>query len=188
MRKTLIEQLIKTDHKNRYFLTADVGYGVLEPLRDKMGDRFINVGICEPTMISVAAGLALSGKEVFTYTMCSFYTKCLEVIKLDLCVMNLPVTLIGVGVDFDYEQHGVTHFGLEDKKMMRCLLNIDVYTPKTKNELIEIVNKKAERPRYIRVSRFDRDRRFKYKLNKYPTEGGSLEYYEKKFGKDEKMH
>ena len=72
MRTKIVDTLLQIVDNDTYFLTADVGFGVLEPLREKMGDRFINVGLAEQSMIGVAAGLALSGKKVFTYTMCAF--------------------------------------------------------------------------------------------------------------------
>ena len=96
MRKALVKKLIELDNKNTYFLTADVGFGVLESLQKKMGDRFINVGLAEQSMIGIAAGLALSNKRVYTYTMNSFYLRCVEQIRNDLCYQGLPVTMIGV--------------------------------------------------------------------------------------------
>jgi len=184
MRRTLINQLIKQDDENTYFLTADVGFGLLEPLQEVMGDRLINIGIAESSMINIAAGLALSGKKVYTYTMCCFYLKCVEEIKLDLCVMDLPVTVIGVGTGFDYEQHGVSHFAIEDEQIMNSLLNIDVVTPDTKEDLIAEVKKEVTRPKYLRVGRFGENREFETNLHikdKYPTEGGHVDYYKGKY-------
>lgn len=177
MRRTLVNKLIELDDKDTYFLTADVGYGLLEPLREKMGNRFINVGIAEQSMISIAAGLALSGKKVYTYTMCAFYLRTIEQIKLDLCYHKVPVTMIGVGPGFDYEQHGTTHFALEDEKIISSLFGIDVFTPKDKKELLELLNTKNIRPRYIRVSRFDELKTTQPILNEYPKFGGSLDYF-----------
>lgn len=185
MRRTLVKKLIETDNKDTYFLTAGVGFGVLEPLQKKMGDRFINVGIAEPSMISIASGLALSGKRVFTYTMCCFYLKCIEEIKMDLCYQDVPVTMIGIGTGFDYEQHGVSHFAFSDGRIMEMLYNIDVIMPETKEDLIDVVVNKVKRPRYIRVGRFDESKDFSHNLHikqKYPSEGGNLKYYKKKYG------
>jgi len=190
MRRTLINQLLKQDDENTYFLTADVGYGLLEPLKEKMGDRLINIGIAEPSMINIAAGLALAGKKVYTYTMCCFYLKCIEEIKLDLCAMNLPVTMIGVGTGFDYEQHGISHFALEDERIIDSLLNVDVTTPQTKDDLVNYLKTSDMRfpfssPAYLRVGRFGEGKEFGTDLHirqKYPTEGGSLDYYKKAYG------
>lgn len=182
MRRKLVEQLIKQDDENTYFLTADVGYGVLDPLKEKMGDRFINVGIAEPTMISMAAGLALSGKKVYTYTMCAFYLRAIEQIRNDLCYQDLPVTMIGVGTGFDYEYHGTTHFATEDDDIIARLRNISVFTPKNKTGLVKFLKQETTKPRYIRISRFDENKDFEYELETYPKEGGSLSYFNRIYG------
>ena len=185
MRRTVTKTLLEILDKDTYFLTADVGFGVLEPLQKKMKDNFINVGVAEQSMIGIASGLALSGKKVFTYTMCSFYLRALEQIKLDLCYQDVPVTMIGCGTQFDYEELGTTHFALEDEVIMNALYNIDVYTPKTKKELVELLKQEPKRPRYIRIGRFDKNNDFeidKKKLKKYPKEGGKLNYFKNKYG------
>ena len=189
MRNTLVRYLVKTDHEDRYFLTADVGFGVLEPLRDKMKDRLINVGIAEQSMISIASGLALAGKEVFTYTMCCFYLRAVEQIKLDLCYQNAKVTMIGVGTQFDYEYHGMSHFALADYAIIGALSNIDVYSPYSKSELIDTMGVRVERPRYIRVGRFNNNKDLALEDNtKYPKEGGSLTYFRRKYKKPKKLN
>lgn len=185
MRKTFVEWMIDHDTPNTYFLTADVGYGVLEPLQEKMKDRFINVGIAEQSMIGIAAGLALSGKKVYTYTMCAFYLRCIEHIRNDLCYQELPVTMIGVGTGFDYEHLGTTHFAFEDVAIMNALLNIKVFTPYNKGIIRKTLDQAAESlktPYYIRLSRFSETKSFGrgYK-HLYPKEGGSVEYFHNKY-------
>lgn len=187
-RQQIAESLIKKDHKNMYFLTGDVGYGVLEPLKEKMGDRFVNVGLAEQSMIGIASGLALSGKEVFTYTMCAFYLRALEQIKLDLCYQDVPVTMIGVGTQFDYGYLGNTHFAFDDDKVISQLLNIDVLIPKDKEEINRLITLKAKKPRYIRVGGYEENNDINIdwnKLIKYPKEGGSKEYFNLKYKKNE---
>lgn len=183
MRNTLIKYLLKHDDKDTYFLTADVGYGVLEPLQKKMKERFINVGIAEQSMISIASGLALAGKKVYTYTMCAFYLRCLEQIKLDLCYQGANVTMIGVGIDYDYEHLGTTHFATEDFQIISHLRNIETYTIFQKEDLTELLASKQERPRYIRLSRFGEVKREMDKqanTNKYHKTGGTKDYFLKK--------
>lgn len=189
MRRTLVEQLIKLDDDDTYFLTADVGYGVLEPLKEKMGHRFINVGIAEQSMIGIASGLALSGKKVYTYTMCAFYLRALEQIKLDLCYQGANVTMIGVGTGYDYGHLGTTHFALEDAEIIGLLRNIAVATPKDKEQLIEILQaNKFVRPTYIRISRFAENGESGGMVNTeyYPKEGGSREYFLNATNEDKK--
>ena len=154
MRHTLVEYIKKNVTKDTYFLTADLGYGVLEPLQEKMKGKFINVGISEQAMIGMAAGLALSGKEVYTFTIAAFYLRCLEQIKLDLCYQDVPATMIGTGNDMEYEELGTTHYSDDVIPVFSQLKNIEICRPKTKVDLLKILETKATRPRYIQISRF----------------------------------
>ena len=181
-----MDTLLQIVDNDTYFLTADVGFGVLEPLRENMGDNFINVGLAEQSMIGIASGLALSGKKVYTYTMSCFYLRALEQIKLDLCYQNVPVTLLSVGTQFDYQHLGNTHFAFDDDKVISQLLNIDVFTPKTQLELDTVLRQKVTRPLYLRVGGYEENLDVELdweKLKIYPTEGGSRAYFINKFGK-----
>lgn len=122
-------QLAKND-ANVVLMTADMGAFSLERLRKDFPDRFINVGISEQNLISAAAGLALSGKKVFVYAIIPFVTlRCLEQIKVDLCVMNLPVTIVGAGAGFTYSNDGPTHHAIEDVSIIRALPGITIFNP-----------------------------------------------------------
>jgi len=115
---------------NVVLMTADMGAFSLERFRKDFHDRFINVGIAEQNLISTAAGLALTGKKVFVYAIIPFITlRCLEQIKVDLCVMNLPVTIVGAGAGFTYSSDGPTHHAIEDVSVMRALPGIAIYNP-----------------------------------------------------------
>ena len=112
------------------FLTADMGAWSLSKFREDLPGRFFNMGIAEQNMISVAAGLALAGKRVFAYAIAPFLVlRCLEHVKVDICAMNLPVTLIGGGPGLTYASDGLTHHALEDVAAVRALPNLFVYTP-----------------------------------------------------------
>jgi transketolase len=112
------------------FLTADMGALSLERFRQDFPDRFINVGVAEQNLVSVAAGLALAGKKAFIYAIIPFVTlRCLEQIKVDLCVMKLPVIIVGSGAGFTYSSDGPTHHAIEDVSIMRALPGITIYNP-----------------------------------------------------------
>jgi transketolase len=152
---------------------------MLEPLQEKMGDRFMNIGLAEQSMIGISAGLALSGKKVYTYTMCAFYLRCIEQIRNDLCYQELPVTMLGVGVGYDYEYLGATHYALEDEFIISALRNIDVVTPYNSKQLELILKEKHTQPRYIRLGKgIEEGKRLKRTVNyaKYPHYGASKEY------------
>lgn len=122
-------QIAKED-RDVVFMTADMGAFSLERFRKDFPERFINVGISEQNLISTAAGLALSGKKVFVYAIIPFVTlRCLEQIKVDLCVMNLGVTIVGAGAGLTYSIDGPTHHAIEDVSVMRALPGMTIYNP-----------------------------------------------------------
>src|SRR5947209_8322099 len=80
------------------FLTGDLGFRALEPLRDQMGKRFINAGVAEQNMVAVAAGLARSGLRPWAYSIAPFiYARPYEQIRNDVCLHDLAVRLAGNG-------------------------------------------------------------------------------------------
>lgn len=185
----MVDEVLKVSDKNTYFLTGDLGFGVLEPIRDKLGERFINIGVAEQSLIGVAAGLALSGKKVFTYTISTFYLRALEQIKLDLCYQQLNVIMLGAGTQFDYEYLGTTHFAIDDDRVTNQLLNIEVVTPKNQSELRDEIRKRNKsRPKYIRIGGYKENMDFDIdwnKLKEYPHEAGARQYFKLKYGKNE---
>jgi transketolase len=124
-----VYEMAKED-ESVFFMTADMGAFSLERFRRDFPDRFINVGISEQNMVSVASGMAMEGKKVFIYAIIPFVTlRCLEQIKVDLCVMNLPVTVVGAGAGFCYSSDGPTHHALEDISVMRAMPGMTIYNP-----------------------------------------------------------
>jgi len=123
-----VHEIMKSD-KNVYFLTADMGALDLLKIREDSPDRFFNVGISEQNMISMASGLALQGKKVFTYTIGAFYQRAFEQIKLDICYMNLPVVMIAGCVGLSNATDGYTHYCINDISVMRTLPNLTIYNP-----------------------------------------------------------
>ena len=96
------------EHDDIVFITGDLGYGALENLAAKMGDRFINAGVAEQNMIGIAAGMASQGYRVICYSIAPFVVyRCLEQIRNDVCFHNLPVFVVGNGGGYGYGIHGV---------------------------------------------------------------------------------
>ncbi len=158
MRKTFIDSLIELARidKRVFLVTADMGYGVLEPFRDEFPDRFLNTGIAEQNTIGVAAGLALSGYIVYAYSIVPFITmRCYEQIRVDLAYMNTKVRLIGVGAGFEYGSAGATHHAIEDISLMRSLPNMTVCCPGDNLEAKEILDQSLlfPGPMYIRIGK-----------------------------------
>ena len=112
------------------FLTADADADSLVKFRKNHPNRFLNTGVAEQNTISVAAGLALSGKKIFIYSMVPFITmRCYEQIKIDICSMKLPITLIGLGSGLSFSHYGPAGHGVIDVAIMRALPEMTIFNP-----------------------------------------------------------
>lgn len=134
MRNHLVDFLMRKveagQANNLVFLTGDLGFSVLEPLQNILGKRFLNVGINEALMMSMAAAMGKQGYKVFTYSITPFATfRCLEQIRNDICYHNSNVTVVGVGAGFGYGPLGATHHALEDLAAIWSLPNMKVLCP-----------------------------------------------------------
>lgn len=126
--KTLVE-LAKED-KNIELITGDLGFGVLKPFWEQCPDQFTNAGIAEQNMTTVAAGMALEGKTVFTYSIGNFPTlRCLEQIRNDCAYHNANVKIVCIGGGFVYGSLGMSHQATEDLAILRALPNVVVMAP-----------------------------------------------------------
>ncbi|WML46677.1 transketolase C-terminal domain-containing protein [Neobacillus sp. PS3-34] len=132
MRDTFVNTLIdiaKKD-KNVHLITGDLGFGVLKPFWEQLPDQFTNAGIAEQNMTSFAAGLALEGKTVFTYSIGNFPTlRAIEQIRNDCAYHNANVKIICVGGGFVYGSLGMSHHATEDLAIMRALPDVKVLAP-----------------------------------------------------------
>lgn len=137
MRNTFINTLcdLATEHNDIFLLCGDLGYSVLEPFISRFPDRFINAGIAEQNMTSVAVGLAREGYNVFTYSIGNFPTlRCMEQIRYDICYHEANVKVVAVGAGYAYGPQGVSHHTTEDLAMMRALPGMTVCAPADANE------------------------------------------------------
>jgi transketolase len=141
------------------FLTGDLGFRALEPLRDAMGERFINAGIAEQNMVSVAAGLANRGLDTWIYSIAPFcYARPFEQIRNDICLHGLPVKLVGNGGGYGYGVMGATHHALEDYGVLLSLQKMHAFVPAFAADLEELIPKIAAfpYPAYLRLGRCER--------------------------------
>ena len=158
MRQTLVSKLMEFAERDPQMMvvSGDLGYSVFEPFMAKRPDQFINVGIAEQNMIGLSAGLALSGKNVFAYSITPFASvRPLEQIRMDVCYHRLPVRIIGTGAGLSYGTLGPSHHGTEDLALMRAMPNMMVCAPADKHELAAIMDLavKHDGPMYIRIGR-----------------------------------
>ena len=132
MRDTFVRTLLEfaKKDKNVYIITGDLGFGVLKPFWTELPDQIINAGIAEQNMTSIAAGLAMQGKTVYTYSIGNFPTlRCIEQIRNDCAYHNANVKVVCVGGGFVYGSLGMSHHATEDIAMMRSLPDVTVLAP-----------------------------------------------------------
>ena len=138
----IITELADRDEKI-YVIVGDIGYRVFDEFRQKHPDRFINIGICEQSMIGVSAGMALEGLNPWVYTITPFLIeRPFEQIKLDIDQQNVNVKLVGYS---DYPTLGPTHTELNGKKLMQVFKNITSYFPKNGDETQKVTYQAYEK-------------------------------------------
>ena len=116
--------------KDVFFISADADAFSLKKFKRDMPEQFINVGVAEQNMALVASGLALAGKKVFIYSITSFVSmRCFEQIKANICSMNLPVYIVGLGAGYSFSYDGPTHHATQDIAIMRTLPEVSILNP-----------------------------------------------------------
>ncbi len=132
MRDTFVRTLVQLakEDKNIELVTGDLGFGVLKPFWEQCPDQFTNAGIAEQNMTSVAAGMALTGKNVFTYSIGNFPTlRCIEQIRNDCAYHHANVKVVCIGGGFVYGSLGMSHQATEDIAILRALPEVVVLAP-----------------------------------------------------------
>lgn len=158
MRTNFINQLIEeARHNDKIFLlVGDLGYHVIEPFAEEFPDRFLNVGIAEQNMAGIAAGLAMTGYNVYFYSIGNFPTiRCLEQIRNDIAYHQANVKVVSVGAGYAYGSLGATHQATEEIGALRVLPNMVVATPGDPLEARAITKLSAsyDGPMYIRLGK-----------------------------------
>jgi len=125
-------------------LVGDIGFGIFDEFKRKFPDRYYNVGICEQSMVSMAAGLALAGMKPYVYTITPFLIeRAFEQVKVDIDAMNLNVKLIGYA---DYPEQGITHREvLKPDILNKIFSNLKSYEPKSELHAGVVLDKSYQR-------------------------------------------
>lgn len=157
MRVEFADSMIKQfdEHPSLAFITGDLGYMALEKVQEKYGERFINAGVAEQNMVTVAAVMAHEGFVPFIYSISPFVTlRPYEQIRNDVCLHNLPVKIVGNGGGYGYGIMGATHHNIEDIGALRVLPNMKVYVPFTANDVYDAINQMVadKSPNYLRLN------------------------------------
>jgi transketolase len=158
MRTAFVDALIEAAEADPeiWLINADLGFSVLERFAQRFPDRYLNVGVAEQNMIGVAAGLALSGFNVFVYSIGNFPTqRCLEQLRVDICYHDAPVVVAAAGGGFAYGPQGYTHHAIEDLAVMRALPGMRVAAPADPHETRAFVREFVRHPgpAYLRLGK-----------------------------------
>ena len=132
MRDEFIRQLLELAREDDRIMlvTGDLGFSVLDEFQSELPKQFLNVGVAEQNMTGVSAGLALSGRVVFTYSIGNFTTlRCLEQLRNDACYHGANVNAVAVGGGFSYGPLGFSHHATEDLAILRALPEMTVCSP-----------------------------------------------------------
>lgn len=170
MRDAFVESLMKlaASNKNVMLVTGDLGFGVLKPFWETYPGQFINAGIAEQAMTGFAAGLALEGKTVFTYSIGNFSTlRCIEQIRNDCAYHDANVKIVCIGAGFTYGSLGMSHHATEDVAIMRALPGMTVFAPSDPMETrrcMQLIYETAGTC-YLRLGRGGENRLHKKPLN-----------------------
>jgi transketolase len=155
VRDIFCKSLVKEAGRPEFvFLTGDLGFKALEPLRDAMGTRFINAGVAEQNMVSVAGGMAKTGLRPWVYSIAPFvYARPFEQIRNDICLPSFPAVLVGNGGGYGYGVMGSTHHALEDYGALLTLPGMRASVPAFDEDVAEMVTHLIETPSpaYLRL-------------------------------------
>jgi transketolase len=144
------------EHPELMFLTGDLGFGVLDNFVARFPRQFLNVGVAEQNMTGLAAGLAMEGHSVFTYSIGNFPTiRCLEQIRNDICYHGANVKIVSVGGGMSYGPVGMSHHATEDLAILRSLPGMQVFSPGDLWEAAQATNYLVSHrgPAYLRLDK-----------------------------------
>jgi transketolase len=137
-------------------ITGDLGYGVLDDFAGELPNQYINAGVTEQSMMSMAAGLASQGFRPFVYSIANFpIFRCFEQIRNDVSYMDNPVTIVSVGAGLSYGNLGYSHHAIEDIAAIRSLSNFEIYSPCDSEEVktsLDLIMS-SSKPSYLRLGK-----------------------------------
>ena len=147
---------LAAERKDLTLLTGDIGNRMFDRFKEIAPERFFNCGIAEANMMSLSAGMALSGLRPMIYTITPFTTtRCLEQIRVGVAYHQAPVVIVGTGSGLSYSELGPTHHSLEDIAILRTLPGMNVVAPADSSELVAQLRESLNisEPTYIRIGK-----------------------------------
>lgn len=149
-------QAAETDRDIVVLCSDSRGSASMTPFAKQYPDQFVEVGIAEQNLVSVAAGLAACGKKVFAVSPASFLsTRSYEQAKIDVAYSGTNVTLVGISGGISYGALGMSHHSCQDIAAFCALPGMRVYLPSDRFQTENLIKAllKDKKPAYVRVSR-----------------------------------
>jgi transketolase len=158
MRKEFAELLHKEmqSNQNIFCITADLGFGVLDAIKEDFPNNFSNCGASEMLMAGIVIGLTESGKTAIAYSISSFLLyRPFEMWRNYVSYEKIPVKLVGSGRDRDYSEDGISHWSEDSEIVLKALPHIKIYKPNTIKELENQFNEflYSKEPAYLNLKR-----------------------------------
>lgn len=152
----VLMEAVKTD-KNIVALCSDSrGSGSFTPFAQNYPEQFVETGIAEQNLVSIAAGLAKCGKKAYAVSpACFLSTRSYEQCKIDVAYSDTNVKLIGISGGVSYGALGMSHHSAQDIAALSAIPNMRVYIPSDayQTEALTKALLKDEKPAYIRIGR-----------------------------------
>ena len=131
----LLQEIVLAD--DRYIVMTAENRAAIRGLPSVMGDRFVDTGITEQTLVGVAAGFALRGRVPIVHALAAFLTmRAFEFIRTDIGIASLPVKLVGFVPGFLSDGNGPTHQAVEDVSLMGGIPSMQVFCPADEQDLL----------------------------------------------------
>ncbi len=143
---------------NLFFVTAGVGFGLIEPMRTEFPDRTLDVGIAEQNLIGIASGLSNAGFKAVCYSYTNFLAeRAFEQIRNDICLHRYAPILVGTTTGFDNAGLGATHHVLDDIGALKTLPHLRIYSPSSSESISLIFDEAiaADEASFIRCTKSD---------------------------------
>jgi transketolase len=166
LRQEFSDLMLKTGNKDKRLvvIVGDISHGLLKPFAKKFSNRYYNIGICEPSMVNLAAGMSKLNLIPVVHTIAPFLIeRSYEQIKLDFGYQKLGVNLVSVGSSFDYSKLGCSHHTYADVSLINHIKNTTIIIPGSVVEF-NVLFKKIYRKKsinYFRLTEFSHGVRFK---------------------------
>ena len=159
MRQTFantVTELAQQD-QNIVVMVADISHGIFGEFREKIKNRYYNIGICEPAIVNMAAGLNKVGINPIVHTIAPFLIeRSFEQIKLDFGYQNLNINLVSVGGSFDYSKLGCSHHSYEEVAILKHFARAQIFLPGSNVEFETLFKQhyKDNKINYFRITEY----------------------------------